>query len=86
MPAHEKGPTMAFEFDKLASIISETLGCAPDKVVRDAQLDSDLGADSLAAMELVMAVEEAFDIEISDTQLDKFKTVADLAEYVEAQL
>lgn len=77
---------MAFEFDKLASVISETLGCAPDKVVREAALDGDLGADSLAAMELVMAVEEAFDIEITDAQLDQFKTVGDLADYVEDQL
>lgn len=77
---------MAFEFDKLASVISETLGCVPDKVVREAALDGDLGADSLAAMELVMAVEEAFDIEITDAQLDQFKTVGDLADYVEAQL
>lgn len=45
---------MAFEFDKLASIISETLGCAPDKVAREAKLDEDLGADSLAALALAL--------------------------------
>ena len=45
---------MAFEFDKLASIISETLGYAPDKVVREAKLDEDLGADSLAALALAL--------------------------------
>ncbi len=54
MPAQESEPTMAFEFDKLASIISETLGCAPDKVVREAKLDEDLGADSLAALALAL--------------------------------
>ena len=66
----------------MREVIAETVGCDLEKVTREAELEADLGADSLAAMELVMALEEAFDIEVDDSALDQFKTVGDLADYV----
>lgn len=76
-----KGTIM--DFEKMSEVISETVGCDIEKVTREAKLEEDLGADSLAAMELVMALEEAFDCEIDDADLDQFKTVGDLADYLE---
>lgn len=74
------------DFEKLREVVSETVGCDIEKVTREATLEEDLGADSLAAMELVMALEEAFEVEIDDTELDQFKTVGDLADYIENKL
>lgn len=74
------------DFEKMREVISETVGCDIEKVTREAKLEEDLGADSLGAMELVMALEEAFDCEISDAELDQFKTVGDLADYLEKQV
>ncbi|OUO19245.1 acyl carrier protein [Collinsella sp. An307] len=74
------------DFEKMREVISETVGCDLEKVTREAKLEEDLGADSLAAMELVMALEEAFEVEIDDAELDQFKTVGDLADYVEGKL
>ena len=71
------------DFEKMREVISETVGCDLEKVTREAKLEEDLGAVSLAAMELVMALEEAFDCEIDDAELDQFKTVGDLADYLE---
>ena len=70
------------DFEKMREVIAETVGCDLEKVTREAELEADLGADSLAAMELVMALEEAFDIEVDDSALDQFKTVGALADYV----
>ena len=55
------------DFEKMREVIAETVGCDLEKVTREAELEADLGADSLAAMELVMALEEAFDIEVDDS-------------------
>ena len=74
------------DFQKMCEVISETVGCDLEKVTREAKLEEDLGADSLAAMELVMALEEAFEVEIDDAELDQFKTVGDLADYIEHKL
>ena len=70
------------DFEKMREVIAETVGCDLEKVTREAELEADLGADSLAAMELGMALEEAFEIEVDDSALDQFKTVGDLADYV----
>lgn len=71
------------DFEKLQEVVAETLGCEVEKVVREARLEEDLEADSLAAMELVMAIEEAFEVTIEDTEFEKFKTVGDLCDYLE---
>lgn len=70
-------------FDKVKEIIVETLNCGADKVTMDATLMEDLEADSLDAVELNMALEEAFDISIPDEDVSKFVKVSDIVEYID---
>ena len=65
-------------------IIAEELGVEKDEVTEDAHLQDDLGADSLDAVELIMAIEEEFDVEIDDTEATNIKTVQDIIDYLEA--
>ena len=70
-------------FDKIKEIIVEQLGVDDDKVTQDTHLMKDLEADSLDAVEIIMAIEEEYGIEIPDEEAEKFQTVADLVAYVE---
>lgn len=70
------------EFEKLRDIIVETLGCETEQVTPEASLADDLGADSLAAVELVMALEEASGVTIADADVEGLKTVGDIMEYL----
>ena len=70
-------------FDKVKSIIAEELGIEEDSILVDSDLADDLGADSLDAIELIMAIEEKFDIEISDVDAAKLKVVSDIVKYLE---
>ena len=72
------------EFEKVRDIIVETLGCDAEQVKSEATLSEDLGADSLAAVELVMALEEATGITIDDADVGILKTVGDILAYLEA--
>ena len=67
---------------KVKDIIVEQLGVDPDKVKAEASFIDDLGADSLDIVELVMAMEEEFDLEIPDEVAEKLKTVQDVASYL----
>ena len=69
--------------DKVKSIIAEELGVEEDAIKADSHLADDLGADSLDAVELIMAIEEEFDIEIDDSSATKIKTVQDIVDYLE---
>jgi len=68
--------------EKVKNIIVEKLSVEPDEVVMAASFVDDLGADSLDLVELIMAMEEAFDMEISDDQAEKLQTVQDVMEYI----
>lgn len=68
---------------KVKDIIVEQLGVDPEKVKAEASFIDDLGADSLDIVELVMAMEEEFDIEIPDEDAEKLKTVQDVASYLQ---
>lgn len=70
---------------KITSIIVEQLGVEADKVKPDASFIDDLGADSLDIVELVMAIEEEFDIEVPDEEAEKLKTVQDVSSYLEGK-
>ena len=72
------------EFEKVRDIIVETLACDAEQVTLEASLADDLGADSLAAVELVMALEEASGIKIDDADVAELKTVGDIVKYLEA--
>jgi acyl carrier protein len=69
--------------EKVRAIIAEQLGVAPDGFKDDASFIDDLGADSLAVVELVLALEENFSIDIPDTETQKIRTVADAVSYIE---
>ena len=72
------------DFEKMSGVISETLGCDPEQVTMEANIFTDLGADSLASVELMMAMEEAFGVSIDDEAMPKLKTVGDIANYLSA--
>lgn len=77
---------MAVSFEQLKQIICENLPAAekrPDLVVPEASFKTDLGADSLDAVELVLALEEELGIEIPDEVAEHFNTVGDLTKYFE---
>ena len=69
--------------DRVAKIVVEHLGVEADKVTQDASFIDDLGADSLDIVELVMAFEEEFGVEIPDDAAEKITTVGDAAKYIE---
>ena len=69
-------------FEKVKGIIVEQLGVTEDTVTMEASFIDDLGADSLDIVELVMALEEEFDIEIPDADAEKVVTVGDVVDYI----
>ena len=70
---------------KVKDIIVEQLGVDPEKVKSEASFIDDLGADSLDIVELVMAMEEEFDLEIPDEDAEKLKTVNDVQTYLSSK-
>jgi acyl carrier protein len=75
---------MASVEERVKQIIVEQLGVDEDEVTPNASFVDDLGADSLDTVELVMAFEEAFTIEIPDEQAEKIRTVKDAIDYINA--
>jgi len=73
---------MAVE-EKIKSIIAEQLGVKADEVTPQASFIDDLGADSLDTVELIMALEEEFSVEIPDEDAEKMTTVGDAIKYIE---
>ena len=71
---------------KVKQIIAEKLGVSEDKVNPQASFVDDLGADSLDQVELIMAFEDAFDVEIPDEDAEKLKTVKDATEYLSSKV
>ena len=71
--------------DKIKTIVAEQLGVDESQVTEDASFIDDLGADSLDTVELIMAFEEEFDMEIPDEDAQKIKTVKDVIDYIESK-
>lgn len=70
--------------EQLRDIVVEATGCETEKVTLEATLSEDLGIDSLASVELVMALEEATGISIEDGEMAKLKTIGDILNYITA--
>ena len=73
-------------FEKVKKILSEQLEIEEDKITIDSDLVEDLKADSLDIVELIMDLEQEFDLEIPDEDLPKVTTVRDVVEYIEGKL
>jgi len=70
-------------FDEVKEVIVEQLNVSPDEVKPEAKFVEDLGADSLDVVEMIMALEEKFEIEIPDSEAEKIQTVQDVVNYIE---
>jgi acyl carrier protein len=70
--------------DKVRKVIAEKLDVDIDEVVPEASLVEDLGADSLDLVELMMSMEDVFDVDISDEQAEKLRTVKDVIDFLES--
>lgn len=70
-------------FEKVREILVEQLDVEEDAVTMEASITADLGADSLDVVDLVMSLEEEFDCEIPDDEIENIKTVGDVVKYVE---
>ena len=70
-------------FEKIRDLIAEQLGVEPDDITPETNLTKDLEADSLDAVEIIMAIEDEFDIEIPDEEAEQFQLVSNLVKYVE---
>lgn len=70
-------------FDEVKEVVVEQLNVNPDEVKEESKFVEDLGADSLDVVELVMALEEKFGIEIPDEDAEKIQTVGDAVKYIE---
>ena len=75
---------MSDTFDRVKKIVIEQLGADDDAVKNEASFTGDLGADSLDTVELVMAFEEEFGLEIADEDAEKIKTVGDAVSYIDS--
>lgn len=72
--------------EKIKKIVSEQLDVDPEQVVPEASFVDDLGADSLDLTELIMAMEDEFDMEIDDEEAQKLRTVQDVIDYIESKV
>lgn len=70
-------------FEKLRDIVVDQLDVDAEKVTMSASITEDLGADSLDMVDLVMSLEEEFDMEISDEAVENIKTIGDIVKYIE---
>ena len=70
-------------FEKVREIIVDTLSCEMDEVTMEADQSEDLGADSLDVVDLLMSIEDEFEVEIPDEEVENIKTVGALVEYIE---
>ncbi len=70
--------------EKVKAILAEQFDVEEDTITMDTSVAEDLGADSLDVVDLLMSIEDEFEIEIPDTEIENMKTVGDLVKYIEA--
>ena len=74
---------MASVYDRVRSIVAERLGVDEEKVTMDAEFIGDLNADSLDLVEVIMAMEQEFNLEIKDEDAENIRTVSDAVQYIQ---
>ena len=72
------------EFEKIQQIIAEVLNIDPQEITMDTTFVDDLGADSLDVVDLLMSIEDEFEVEVPDEEIENIKTVGSLVSYIEA--
>ncbi len=70
--------------EKVKAILAEQFDVEEDKITADTDLQEDLGADSLDVVDLLMSIEDEFDVEVPDEEIENIKTVGSLVSYIEA--
>lgn len=70
-------------FDTVKALISEQLGIEVDNITEASYIQEDLGADSLDIVDLIMAIEDEFDVEIPEDQVENIKTIGDIVKFIE---
>jgi len=70
-------------FEQVRAIVAEKLSLNPEDITLESDLQKDFNADSLDAVEIIMAVEDTFDIEVADDELMNIKTIKDIVDYIE---
>lgn len=71
-------------YERIKEILADQLDAAADSMTMESDIAADLGADSLDVVELLMTIEDEFDIEIPDEEIENIKTIGDLVKYIEA--
>ena len=71
-------------FEKIKNILAEQLDADPEEMTLDTNIAKDLGADSLDVVELLMSIEDEFEVEIPDEEIENIKTIGDLVEYIKS--
>ncbi len=71
-------------FEKVVQILADQLSVDPDKITMDSLLEEDLDADSLDAIDIVMSIEDEFEIEVPDEVIANMKSVADIVNFIES--
>ena len=71
-------------FEKIKAILAEQFDVEEDKITADTDLQEDLGADSLDVVDLLMSIEDEFEVEVPDEEIENIKTVGSLVSYIEA--
>lgn len=70
-------------FEKITAILAEQLDAAIEEMTMDTNIAKDLGADSLDVVELLMSIEDEFEVEIPDEEIENIKTIGDLTDYIQ---
>ncbi len=72
--------------DKIKKILADTLDVSEDEISADTNIATDLGADSLDVVEILMSIEDEFEIEIPDSEIENIRTVGELVEFIETNM
>ena len=73
-------------FEKIKELLAEQLDANAEEMTMETRIDEDLGADSLDVVELLMSIEDEFEVEIPDEEIENLKTIGDVVEYIQSNM